>query len=331
GLISCPASRRGAMAQVPVIEFAAFREAAASGKATVAAAIRDACEDTGFFYLAGHDVPQSEIDAIFAASRRFFALPLEDRLKVRLTPRRNRGYQPLGSRMYGEQADAPDLNESFKYQHELAPDDPDVVDGNRVHALNRWPENLPGWRETLIGYYDRMERLAGELLSGFALALALPEQYFAAFYTKPLTQINLLHYPPHPPATAGRQFGLRPHSDTTAFTILAQGDVGGLQVQQGGEWIEAPPVPGTFVINIGDMMARWTNDRFASTPHRVINRSGLERYSVPFFAIPDFDAVVTCLASCTGPDRPAKYPPLRVGDFMQDSNAKDWNKAGPIG
>ncbi len=319
------------MAQVPLIDFAAFRQEAASGKATVAKAIRHACEDTGFFYLAGHGVPQSQIDAIFAASRRFFALPLEERLKVKLTPRQNRGYQPLGSRMYGDQADAPDLNESFKYQHELAPDDPDVVDGNRVHALNRWPENLPGWRETLIGYYDAMERLAAALLSGFALALELPERYFAAFYTKPLTQINLLHYPPHPPGTAGRQFGLRPHSDTTAFTVLAQGDVGGLQVQQGGEWIEAPPMPGTFVINIGDMMARWTNDRFASTPHRVINRSGLERYSVPFFAIPDFDAIVACLPNCTGPDHPAKYPPLRVGDFMQDSNAKDWNKEGPIG
>jgi isopenicillin N synthase-like dioxygenase len=317
------------MAQVPVIDFAAFLLGTAEGKARVAEAICAACEDTGFFYLFGHGIAQSQIDAIFAASRRFFALPLEERLKLKLMPRQNRGYQPLGSRMYGDKADAPDLNESFKYQHELAPDDPDIRDGNRVHAANRWPENLPGWRDTLIAYYDQMERLTDALLRGFALALDLPEDYFRGFYTKPLTQINLLHYPPHPSATPGRQFGLRPHSDTTAFTILAQGDVGGLQVEHDGVWIEAPPLPGTFVINIGDMMARWTNDRFASTPHRVINRSGLERYSVPFFAIPDFDAVVACLPSCAGPGRPAKYPPLRVGDFMLDSNAKDWNKDGP--
>jgi isopenicillin N synthase-like dioxygenase len=319
------------MAQVPVIDFAAFLLGTAEGKARVAKAIGAACENTGFFYLSGHGIAQSQIDAIFAASRRFFALPLEERLKVKLTPRQNRGYQPLGSRMYGDKADAPDLNESFKYQHELAPDDPDIRAGSRVHAANRWPENLPGWRETLIAYYDQMERVTDALLRGFALALDLPEDYFRGFYTKPLTQINLLHYPPHPPATPGRQFGLRPHSDTTAFTILAQDDVGGLQVEHGGVWIEAPPLPGTFVINIGDMMARWTNDRFASTPHRVINRSGLERYSVPFFAIPDFDAVVACLPSCAGPGRPAKYPPLRVGDFMLDSNAKDWNKDRPVG
>jgi isopenicillin N synthase-like dioxygenase len=318
------------LAKVPVIDFTAFRQGTTEGKAAVATAIRDACETIGFFYLSGHGILQSEIDAVFAASRRFFALPLEERLKLKLTPRQNRGYQPLGSRMYGDKADAPDLNESFKYQHELSPDDPDIVDGGRVHALNRWPENLPGWREVLIGYYNAMERLTEALLRGFALALDLSEDYFAAFYRKPLTQINLLHYPPQPPVTPGRQFGLRPHSDTTAFTILAQGDVGGLQVEQGSEWIEAPPLPSTFVINIGDMMARWTNDRFASTPHRVINRSGEERYSIPFFAIPDFDAVVACLPSCTGAGRPAKYAPLRVGAFMQDSNAKDWNKNGPI-
>ncbi|MBV9786223.1 MAG: isopenicillin N synthase family oxygenase [Acidisphaera sp.] len=319
------------MTDVPVIDFSPFRKGSGDAKAKVAAAIRAACEGSGFFYLAGHGIPEAEVEGIFAASRRFFALPLEQRLAVKLTPRENRGYQPLGSRIYGDKADAPDLNESYKYQHELPPDDPDIVDGNRVHARNRWPEGLPGWRETLIGWYDRMEQLSDGLLRAFALALDLAEDYFLASYRKPLTQINMLHYPPRPAETVGRQFGIRPHSDTTAFTVLAQDNVGGLQVEQRGAWIEVPPIPGTFVINIGDMMARWTNDRFASTPHRVINRSGAERYSIPFFAIPDFDAVVSCLPSCMGPGHPAKYQPLKVGDFMQDSNAKDWNKAALAG
>ena len=310
--------------RVPVIDFAAFLTG--DGKLQVARQIREACESTGFFYLVRHGVPQATIDAVFAASRRFFAQPLEQRMKVRLEVGPNRGYQPLGSRFYAGKADAPDLNESFKYQHELPPDDPDVIAGNRVHARNRWPDDIPGWRDTLLEYYDGMERLTAALLRAFALALDLDDAWFLGAYRKPLTQINLLHYPPHPPITPGRQFGLRPHSDTTAFTILAQGDVGGLQVEHGGDWIDVPPIPGSFVINIGDMMARWTNDRFASTPHRVINRSGTERYSVAFFAIPDFDAEVACLPSCMGPDNPPKYAPLRVGEFMLHSNATDWNK-----
>jgi isopenicillin N synthase-like dioxygenase len=319
---SCPVDPTAP--RVPVIDFAAFL--AGDGRRQVARQIREACESTGFFYLVRHGVPQASIDAVFAASRRFFAQKPEQRMKVRLEVGPNRGYQPLGSRFYADKADAPDLNESFKYQHELPQDDPDVVAGDRVHARNRWPDDLPGWRGTLLEYYDRMEQLTGALLRAFALALDLDEAWFLAAYRKPLTQVNLLHYPPHPPVTAGRQFGLRPHSDTTAFTILAQGDVGGLQVEHGGDWIDVPPVHGSFVINIGDMMARWTNDRFASTPHRVINRSGIERYSVAFFAIPDFDAEVACLPSCMGPDNPPKYPPLRVGEFMLHSNATDWNK-----
>lgn len=312
--------------RLPVVDFAAFPSGAHDGRRHVAQAIRDACEGIGFLYLTGHGVSQTTTDAVFAASRRFFALPLDERMKVRLTVGPNRGYQPLGSRIYSDQADAPDLNESFKYQHEFLADDPDILSGNRVHARNRWPDNLPGWRDTLLDYYAHMERLADALLRAFALALDLDEDWFRTAFRKPLTQINLIHYPPHPPLTAGRQFGLRPHSDTTAFTILAQGDVGGLQVEHGDGWIDVPPMPGSFVINIGDMMARWTNDRFASTLHRVINRSGSERYSVAFFAIPDFDAEVTCLPSCMGPDNPPKYPPLRVGEFMLNSNATDWNK-----
>jgi len=318
------------MSEVPVIDFAPFREGTPHGKANAAAQIREACEGIGFFYLAGHGVSQAQIDNIFAASRRFFDLPLDVRMKIRLSPKQNRGYQPLGSRMYADKADAPDQNESFKYQHEYPADDPDILDGNRVHALNRWPEGLPGWRDTLIAYYDQMERLTNELLCAFALALDLDESYFLGFYKKPLTQINLLHYPSSPIPPGLRQFGLRPHSDTTAFTILAQDNNGGLQVERGGDWLEVPPIEGTYVINIGDMMARWTNDRFASTPHRVINRSGKKRYSIPYFAIPDFDAVVSCLPSCMGAGRPAKYAPLKVGDFMQMSNATDWNKDGPV-
>ena len=200
---------------VPVISFRPYLDGNASGKARVAREIARACEEVGFFYLSDHGIPQAKIDAMFASSKRFFNQPEEIKLdpSLRITMERNRGYQPLRSRVYGN-AGAPDLNEGFKYQKELPADDPDVIAGMRVHGLNRWPNNLDrAWRQPLIDYFDAVESLGHELLAGFALALDLPETYFHAFYRKPLTQITLLHYPPQPPADPDDHYGIRPHTD----------------------------------------------------------------------------------------------------------------------
>jgi isopenicillin N synthase-like dioxygenase len=311
--------------RVPLIDFAPFQSGSGAGKRRVADAIRTACEEVGFLYLANHGVPQRKIDLVFAAAQMFFALPESRKMdpSIRVTPQRTRGYQPLFARHYAN-TDAPDVNEAFKYQHDYPPDDPDVAAGNRFHQTNQWPKDLPEFRKTLLDYFAEMESLSDRLLRAFALALELEEDWFLGFYRKPLTQVSLLHYPPQPPQAPERQYGIRPHADATAFTVLAQDNVGGLQVQGRNGWVDAPPIPGTYVINIGDMMARWTNDRFKSTPHRVINLTGRERYSVPFFAIPDFDAVVTCLPSCRSADNPPKYPPLHVGESITRKFATDW-------
>jgi isopenicillin N synthase-like dioxygenase len=316
--------------RIPLIDFDPFRSGTAVGKQAVAQAIREACEQVGFFYLGNHGVAQAKIGAVFEAARRFFALPEERKMdpRLRVTPQRMRGYQALFARHYAN-TDAPDVNEAFKYQHEYPGDDPDIIAGNRFHQTNQWPEDLPGFRDTLLDYFAEMESLSQRVLRAFALALELEEDWFLSFYRKPLTQVSLLHYPPQPAQAPERQYGIRPHADSTAFTVLAQDEVGGLQVEGRDGWIDAPPIAGTYVINIGDMMARWTNDRFKSTPHRVINLTGRERYSVPFFAIPDFDAVVACLPSCRGPDNPAKYPPLHVGESITRKFATDWRRDGP--
>jgi isopenicillin N synthase-like dioxygenase len=313
--------------RIPLIDFAPFMSGSGAGKQQVAGAIRDACEQVGFLYLGNHGVPQAKIDAVFAAAREFFALPEARKMDpaIRVTPQRTRGYQPLFARHYAH-TDAPDVNEAFKYQHDYPADDPDIRAGNRFHQANQWPSGLPGWRETLLDYFDEMEKLSDRLLRAFALALDLDEAWFLEFYRKPLTQVTLLHYPPQPRQAPERQYGIRPHADATAFTVLAQDEVGGLQVQGRDGWVDAPPIPGTYVINIGDMMARWTNDRFKSTPHRVINLTGRERYSVPYFAIPDFDAVVACLPSCRSADNPPKYPPLHVGEAITRKFATDWRR-----
>ena len=317
---------------IPVIGFRPFLEGGdagdAAGKARVAREIARACEEVGFFYLCDHGIPQAKIDAMFTASKRFFNQPEEIKLdpSLRITPERNRGYQPLKSRVYGNTG-APDLNEGFKYQRELPADDPDVLAGNRVQGLNRWPQNLPlEWRQPLIEYFNEVEALGHKLLAGFALALDLPETYFHAFYRKPLTQITLLHYPPQPSADPDDHYGIRPHTDETSFTILMQDETGGFQLRFRDDWIDATPIPGTFLINIGDWMARWTNDRFASTMHRAYNRKGRERYSAPYFAIPDYDAVVECLPTCHGPGNPPKYPSQHVGDSIKKRFSSNWNE-----
>jgi isopenicillin N synthase-like dioxygenase len=315
-----------ALDQVPVIDFGPFGTGIDEGSRQVAQKIAAACAGTGFFYLTRHGVPEAKIAATFEAARHFFARPEQARLDPSLlvTPQETRGYMPLGARHYPGTG-APDLMEAFKLQAELSPDDPDLVAGNRGQQRNKWPTGDAAFRTTLLDYFGEMTRLSHRLLAAFAVALDLAPDHFLPFFRKPQTQLSLLHYPPQAPAAAADAYGIRPHADATAFTILCQDAIGGLQVAaRDGGWIAVPPIAGTYVINIGDMMARWTNDRFASTKHRVFNRTGQERYSLPFFGIPDFDAIVACLPTCEGPGNPAKYPPIHVGEFIRRKNASDW-------
>ena len=312
------------MERVPQIDFAPFLSGEFSEKDKIARQIGAACEGIGFFYLIGHGIPTEVTSNIFAAARRFFSLSddLKAAPEILISSKHSRGYQPLNARFY-EQTTAPDLMEAFKYQQELPPDDPDILAGDRIQQLNKWPSQLPGWRETLLAYFEAIHGMSENLLRAFALALEMEEEYFVRFYRKPLTQVSLLHYPPQPPAP--HAFGNRPHLDETAFTIVLQETVPGLEVMtKSGDWISVAPVPDSFVVNIGDYMARWTNDRFRSTIHRVVNRTGEERYSIPYFAIPDFDTVIECLPTCSGFDNPIKYEPLHVGRAIQRKFSSDY-------
>lgn len=312
------------MENVPVVDFAPFLLGETADKRAVADAIGAACEGIGFFYLTNHGMPPETTRGIFDAARRFFDLPLAQRMDPALliSPEHSRGYQPVGARLYPDTT-APDVMEAFKYQRELPPDDPDLLAGDRIQQPNKWPQGLPGWRETLLDYFEAVDGVAANLLRAFALTLDVEEEYFLRFYEKPLTQVSLLHYPPAPPTDG--LYGNRPHADATAFTIVLQGDVPGLEVlTRSGQWATVPPIEGSFVINIGDYMARWTNDRFRSTQHRVVNRTGQERFSVPYFAIPDYDAVIECVATCQSADNPAKYEPLHVGNAIWQKFSGDY-------
>jgi len=307
---------------IPVITFGDFLHGDATARKQVALTIGRACRDVGFFYVRDHGIPQQLVDNAFAEARRFFAQP-EDR-KRRIDIERSschRGYFALGGENLDpeKQREAGDFKEGLKIGRDLSPTHPLVRAGIPLHGPNQWPDNLPGWREVMERYYEACKDLGFQLMHAFALALELPEDYFDRWLDGPMATLGPLHYPPQTGPISEARIGAGAHTDFGCLTILAQDANGGLQVQNvAGQWIDAPPLPGTFVVNIGDMLARWTNDIFASTPHRVINRSGQDRYSLPFFYDPAFHAEVACLPTCVGPDRPARYPPTTGGQHLLD-------------
>lgn len=302
---------------IPIIDLEPLFAGDADAKAAMAAQLRKACIEVGFIYIKNHNVPQDVIDRIFNAGHDYFAISDEEKMKNHVTlSKNNRGY----AAMLEENTDPTargDLHESYDTALDVPADDPDVLAGKVLYGPNQWPENMPDFRSAMETYHAEMLKLSGHLLHGFALALGLEETYFDTMVDKPLATLRVLHYPPQFGEIDDRQIGIGAHSDYECFTILAQDDIAALQVlNASGEWISAEPVPGCFVVNVGDQMARWTNDLFASTIHRAINRSGRERYSVPFFFGPNYDTVVEALPSCVDDAHPAKYPSVTSGAYI---------------
>lgn len=301
---------------LPVIDLSGFREG--GGKDAVAAAAARACEEVGFFYLIGHGVAPGLMAEGLTQTQRFFDQEEAEKLTLHISKSPlHRGYFPVFEEATDPSLIKGDLKEGFDLARDLPPDDPDVLAGLPLHGPNVWPENLPGFRETLERCFAEMRRLAEELMGCFALGLSLDEDFFADKIDRPLAQLRLLHYPPQEATPLAEAVGCGTHTDYGCLTILNQDDNGGLIVRaRKGEWIEVPPLPGAFVVNIGDQLARWTNGRFAATPHRVINRSGRERYSMPFFFDPNFDALVECLPSCLAPGQSPRFAPVLAGDYL---------------
>lgn len=307
---------------IPVIDLAPLLHGDAEARKATALRIGKACRDIGFFYVRNHGISDEQVARTFAEAKRFFDLPVERKQAIAIEHSPcHRGYFALGGENLdpAKQQDAGDFKEGIKIGRDLPPDHPRVRAGTPLHGPDQWPADLPGWRETMQAYYDACERLGLQLMRAFALALELPENYFDRYLREPMATLGPLHYPPQSGPISEARIGAGAHTDFGCLTILAQDDNSGLQVRNvGGQWIDAPPIPGTFVVNIGDMMARWTNDRFSSTLHRVINRSGRERYSMPYFYDPEFETPVVCLETCTGPDDPPRYPPTTGGRHLLD-------------
>jgi isopenicillin N synthase-like dioxygenase len=303
---------------LPVVDVLPLLRGDDAGVRHVAAALGRACREIGFFYVSGHGGSDDLVTDLFAASRRFFALPLAAKKRVSITNAlSNYGYVALGSETLDP--DRPgDAKEAFNIGRDLRPDDPDILAGKPFHGVNQWPD-LANFRPVLVGYFAAMQRLAERMHRAFAIDLGLRAEFFEPFIDAPLATLRVLHYPPHPGVFDDRLYGAAPHTDYGNLTILAQDDTGGLQIRhRDGRWIDAAPLPGTFVCNIGDCLMRWSNDVYVSTPHRVVNRSGCDRYSAAFFFDPNADAPVQCLSSCVGPDRPARYQPTTGARYLEE-------------
>jgi isopenicillin N synthase-like dioxygenase len=317
-------------AAIPIIDLKPLLSGGEAGRKAVADQIGEACRGIGFFYVTGHGVPAELREDVFAVAAKFFESPEADKRKALYSADSgNRGYIP----MKGESLDptkAPDLKEAFNIGLDLAPDDPEIVGKAMFRALNLWPE-MSGFRETMLAYFDAVWTLGRALHEAFATDLGIETGFFQDKLDRPLATLRLLHYPARPDDVEQGQLGAGEHTDYGCVTLLATDDAGGLEVRtRDGQWLAAPHVPGAYVCNIGDCLMRWTNDVYVSTPHRVVNPSGRERYSVAFFLDPNPDAIVECLPGCATAETPAKYPPIRGDDYLMSRLNPTYEKGGLV-
>jgi isopenicillin N synthase-like dioxygenase len=301
--------------KLPIIDLGGSGESDGASLNRIVADVGAACRQVGFFYVVNHGVEAALIAEAFTQSHRLFGLPLVDKRALAIEKiGGNRGYSGLLHEAL-DPAQGPDMKEAFNIGLDLAPDDPELAAGKPFRSLNAWPE-LPGFRKTALAYYDACAALGARLHRVFASDLGLKPDFFAEKFDRPMATLRFLHYPASKAIAAAT--GAGEHTDYGNLTLLATDDVGGLEVRtRDGHWIEAPVVPGAFIVNIGDCLMRWTNDVYVSTPHRVINRSARERYSIAFFYDPDPDAMVETIPSCVGKGEVTRYAPILAADYLK--------------
>lgn len=329
------------MTEIPVVDLSdSFKSDA--GFDACANAIAKACQDTGFFGIVGHQVPAHVIKGALTAARGFFSLPIEEKMRVqRERPELNRAYITFGTetlaRLAGNET-PPDFKEVYTVGPDVYPeDDYHTCAAARPHwGPNRWPEAPANFKPEVLAYWDAMQALKLHLTRLFAHVLGIPRDYFPTRMTKSPDQFRLIHYPPYAKAWEPGQLRAGEHTDLGLLTIVYSDNntIGGLEVRnKDGGWVAAPDFEG-FMVNLGDTMMRWCNDRWKSTPHRVVNPlpsdgANSDRISLAFFAIPDYDTVIECLPSCTDAATPAMYPPITMGEYRAARFARTANAAVP--
>jgi len=322
---------------VPIIDLQPYFTGSAEGRAAVAKAVDEACRSIGFLVITNHGIPAELVEQVSELSREFFALPLAEKRKVdRPSPEMVRGYSAVAeeSLSYSLEEAAPgDLKESFSIGPTEVPDDPyfHSAAAGPHFAPNVWPESH-AFQAAYTEYFAAMSDLSRSLMRIFALALEMPETFFDDKIDRHISMLRTLSYPPLAEAALPGQLRASAHSDYGSLTVVLP-DGPGLQVQYEGQWIAVPDVPDGFVVNLGDLMMQWTNDRWVSTLHRVVNPAldsldNRRRQSLVFFHQPNYDAMITCLPGCKPAGQPDKYPPISSGDHLLSKFVKQTTFGG---
>lgn len=317
---------KGEFDNIPIVDLSGLAEGAApEARAATIAALKEALETSGFAYLAGHGVPEDLVERMRQMNVAFHDLPMEEKLALKINAF-HRGYMPMSSSTIVTSSVAkvtkPNRSESLMVMHEVPEDAPYA--GGPLQGPNQFPDSLPEVGETARAYMAEMTGLGERIAGGLAEALGLPRDWFAQFFDTPTLFLRLLHYPEQPDEE--ELFGSAPHTDYGFVTLLKQDNVGGLEVRnKRGDWIPAPPIEGTFVMNVGDILAKWSNGRFVSTPHRVRNLSRRDRYSQPFFYDPSMSALVQCPPAMLEAGEKPQMEPVLYGDYLLERLNKNYD------
>ena len=301
---------------IPIIDLAPLIDG--SGAAETARRLHQASRDVGFIYVRNHGIPESLIEETRETALAFFRSGAENKADVAVT-KKHRGFLGRGGAKMGDDQKA-DLKESFIWGYEDAAGN--IPDDHPIRGANVWPADPPRMRDVAMAYFAAAHDVAHHLMRGFALGLDLEEDFFLRSIDRPISRASFVYYPPQPADLGEDQFGVGPHTDFGVLTVLCQDSVGGLQVQTlDGDWVAAPPIPGTLVVNVGDLLARWTGGAYRSTPHRVVNTSGRERLSLVLAYDPDPETIIDA-SDVFGPDHDAREAPITCGDYLVDRFAR---------
>ena len=296
--------------RVPVIDIKKINSV--SNKIDIAKELYKASTDLGFIYIKNHDISENLINDLRTDGLNFFRSSTDDKSKVLIT-KKHRGWLGFGGAKMGDKA-KPDLKESFIWGYQY--DDGSLPDDHQLRGVNKWPKFLPSLQQNAMSYFHQINELAKNLLTCFAIGLNLKENFFIRNCNAPLSRASLVYYPDQPKEMGEMQFGVSEHTDFGLLTILCQDSVGGLQIKGlDGQWFHAPPIDGTLIVNVADLLSRWTGGIYKSTPHRVVNSSGQERLSIVLAFDPDPETLINP-GEIPEIEKNTNEEPITCGDYL---------------